>query len=326
MREIVQHHGVDLSWTKDLSDQLNGCLDGNFIRLPEEIQSGTCYAVKVNEYMSVYVVDVTYNTSIVFRYRNRSSDFITLHYDFTEGDALMVLNEELKPVGRWRYNEAFVDSCIDADYEIKEGSRVYSITVFILKDKIKQQLSFIPQLQKKLSALFDPEQNTFIRFSRGSNKSWWIIDELRKADQQDPLYENLLKGVVYSLLSEYMDGMLNEEFLIEKVLKEDLVEIIKSQSFLIAELRNPFPGIKDLSARACMSETKYKTLFKKITGNTANSFFLENKLFHAREMLETGLHTISEVADHFSFTTASHFTEQFKSLYNMPPKDYLNHF
>lgn len=326
MREVIQHHGVDLSWTKDLSNQLNGYVDGNFICLPEELLSGTCYAVKVNEYISVYVVDVTYNTSVIFRYRNKSTDFVTLHYDFTEGNAVIVLNKELKSVGRWEYNEAFLDSCMDVDYEIKEGSKVYSITIFILKEEIKRELSFIPQFDEILGDLFDPEKNTFIRFSRGSNRSWWIADELRKADQQDPLYEILLKGIVYSLLSEYMDGMLNQEILIEKVSKEDLVAIIESQSFLIAELRNPFSGIKELAVRACMSETKYKNLFKKITGNTANSFFLENKLFHAREMLETGLHTISEVADHFSFTTASHFTEQFKSQYNVPPKDYLNHF
>ncbi|RLJ79656.1 helix-turn-helix domain-containing protein [Pedobacter alluvionis] len=326
MREVIQHHGVDLSWTEDLSVQLNGYVDGNFICIPEELQSGTCYAIKVNEYISVYVTDVTYNTSMVFRYRNKSSDFVTLHYDFTEGNAVIILNEELKSVGRWAYNEAFVDSCMDVDYEIKKGSKVYSITIFILKEEIKRQLSFIPQFDQILGALFDPEQNTFIRFSRGSNRSWWIADELRKANQQDPLYETLLKGIVYSLLSEYMDGILTQEILIEKVSKEDLVGIIESQSFLIAALRRPFPGIKELSARACMSETKYKTLFKKITGNTANSFFLENKLFHAREMLETGLHTISEVADHFNFTTASHFTDQFKNLYNVPPKDYLNHF
>ena len=325
MREIEQYRGVDLSWTKDLSNQLNGYLDGNFICIPEELQSGTCYAIRVNEYISVYVVDVTYNTSIVFHYRNKSTDFVTLHFDFTEGNAVIILNEELKSVGRWEYNEAFVDSCMDLDYEIKAGSKVYSITIFILKEEIKRQLSFIPQFDEILGALFDPAQNTFIRFSRGSNKSWWIADELRKADQQDPLYETLLKGIVYSLLSEYMDGMLSREILVEKVSKEDLVEIVKSQSLLISELRKPFPGIKELSARACMSETKYKTLFKKITGNTANSFFLENKLFHAREMLETGLHTISEVADHFSFTSASHFTDHFKKLYNVPPKDYLNH-
>ncbi|WP_255431080.1 AraC family transcriptional regulator [Pedobacter sp. N36a] len=314
-----------MSWTKDLSVQLNGYLDGNFICIPEELQSGTCYAIKVNEYISVYVKEVTYNTSFVFRYRNKTSDFVTLHYDFTEGNAAIIFNEELKSVGRWAYNEAMVDSCMDIDYEVKEGSKVFSITIFILKDEIKRQLSFLPQFDEVLGALFDPEENTFIRFSRGSNKSWWIADELRNADQQDPLYETLLKGIVYSLLSEYMDGILNQETLIQKVTKEDLVGIIESQSFLISELRRPFPGIKELSTRACMSETKYKILFKKITGNTANSFFLENKLFHAREMLETGLHSISEIADHFSFTTASHFTDQFKGLYNVSPKDYLNH-
>jgi len=325
MREVTREYGVDLFWTKHYADQLNGHIEGPFIRLPEEVQSGTCYFLSVNEYITAYVTDVTYNQSIIFHHRNKRDDFVLLHFDFTEGEAIFILDEVSEPVGRWEYNLAFLDSSLDSDYVIKEGSKTYSIDIFVSKEEIKRQLSVFSQFEKHLAAIFDPEQNTIIRFERSTNKAWWIIEDLRNADQADPLYEILLRGTVYYLLSDYMEQTLSQEVVIEKVVKEDLVAIIDSQSYLIGALKNSFPGIKELSDRACMSETKYKALFKKITGNSPNSFFLQNKLFHAREMLAAGQYTIAEVADQFNFTSASHFTDQFKNCYGLIPTDYLNH-
>ena len=325
MIEVAHEFGVDLCWTKEYAKQLNGYLDGPFIRLPEAVQSGTSYFLAVDEYISVYVNDLVYNQSIVFHNRNTRDDFVVLHYNFTEGDAVFVLDEVSKPVGRWAYNLAFIDSSLDSDYIIQKGSKTYSIFIFILKEEIKRQLSALPQFEAHLGAIFDPEQNTIVRFERSTNKAWWLIEELRNADQNDSLYEILLRGTVYSLLGDYMEQVINEEIVIEKVVNEDLVAIIGSQSFLVEEIRNTFPGIKELADRAFMSETKYKALFKKITGNTSNAFFLQNKLFLAREMLKEGNHTIAEVADHFSFTSPSHFTDQFKSFYGLLPTDYLNH-
>lgn len=116
-------------------------------------------------------------------------------------------------------------------------------------------------------------KNTFLRYGRTSNKAWWLINELRNTNQEDPLYDIIAKSTVYNLLSDYLDQILNQEILLEKVVKEDLVAIIDSQSFLLNLIESAFPGIKDLAARAMMSETKYKTLFRKITGLSPNAFF-----------------------------------------------------
>lgn len=325
MREVNREYGIDLEWAKHYADQLGGCIDGPFIRLPEEIQTGTCYFLAVNEYITALVTDVTYNQSIIFHQKNTRNDFVILHFDFTEGDAIFILNDKSETVGRWDFNLAFIDSSLDSDYIIKKGSKTYSLDIFISKVEMQRQLSVFPQFETYLGAIFDPKQNTIIRFERSTNKAWWIIEELRHANQQDMLYEVLLKGTVYSLLSDYMEQTLSQEIVIEKVVEEDLLAIIASQSFLISALKKNFPGIKELSDRAYMSETKYKALFKKITGNTPNSFFLQNKLYHAREMLGDRKYTIAQIADEFSFTSASHFTDQFKSLYGLNPSDYLNH-
>lgn len=73
-----------------------------------------------------------------------------------------------------------------------------------------------------------------------------------------------------------------------------------------------------------MSETKYKKLFKKISGISPHLFFQSNKLSYAKEILETGEFTIGEIADKFGFFDSTHLIEQFKNTYGVPPKEYLS--
>ncbi|WP_184628850.1 helix-turn-helix domain-containing protein [Pedobacter cryoconitis] len=50
---------------------------------------------------------------------------------------------------------------------------------------------------------------------------------------------------------------------------------------------------------------------------------LTSKLAYAKEILETGNFTITEIANKFNFTDASHLIEQFKSTFSITPKEYL---
>ncbi|MGJ1265546.1 helix-turn-helix transcriptional regulator [Sphingobacterium spiritivorum] len=323
--EITHENGVDPYWIYSFAQKLGGDVEGPFLRIPSETVEGTFYFLRVSDSISTFIVDVVFNQSHIFHLRNTKNNFVTLHFDFTEGDAFHILDNVANPVGRWEYNVALYDSSLDADYVVKEGSATYSIDIHIDKKELRRILSGFPQFRDVLNTMFDADKNTFLRYGRTSNKAWWLINELRNTNQTDPLYDIIVKSTVYNLLSDYLDQIMNQEILLEKVVKEDLVAIIDSQSFLLTLIESTFPGIKDLAMRAMMSETKYKTLFRKITGLSPNAFFLQNKLNYAKQMLETGQYTISEVTTHYNFANASYFADQFKKLYGIPPKDYLTH-
>ncbi|MGJ1365194.1 helix-turn-helix domain-containing protein [Sphingobacterium spiritivorum] len=323
--EITHENGVDPYWIYSFAQKMGGEVEGSFLKIPAEVLEGTCYFLKVSDTISTFIIDAVFNQPLTFHLSNTKNNFVTLHFDFTEGDAFHILDNVANPVGRWEYNVALYDSSLDADYVVKEGSTTYSIDIHIDKKELRRILSGFPQFRDVLNTMFDSEKNTFLRYGRTSNKAWWLINELRNTNQEDPLYDIIAKSTVYNLLSDYLDQILNQEILLEKVVKEDLVAIIDSQSFLLNLIESAFPGIKDLAARAMMSETKYKTLFRKITGLSPNAFFLQNKLTYAKQMLETGQHTISEVTAHYNFANASYFADQFKKFYGIPPKDYLTH-
>ena len=114
-----------------------------------------------------------------------------------------------------------------------------------------------------------------------------------------------------------------EEIVIDKINEDDLTVIIKSQSYLVENLNQLFPSIEFLAEQANMSESKYKKLFKKITGITPNSFFLNNKLVEAKRLLQERQLNIAEVSDRLSFTNSSYFAVKFREFFGMSPKDFV---
>lgn len=324
MKEVIHQYGVELDWVPGLAAQLGGYMEGNYIRIADEVQRGNRYVLPINDHLTAFIIDVTYRQDVVFKLRNTRSDFVGLYFNLSEGDAIHVLNEVTRSAGRWGYNLGIFDADLNGNFQVKAGSTTYMIAIFIKKTALKQYLSRIPHHQQILESIFNPELNTIVRFDRMSNHAWWLMNELRKVPPAGPLYDIFITGTVYGLIADYMDQIINQEIIIEQVLPDDVGNIISSQAYLVGHIETPFPGIPFLAAEANMSETKYKKLFKKISGISPNAFFLSNKLSYAKEMLETGEYTIAEIADKFGFFDSSHLIEQFKNTYGVPPKEYLS--
>jgi len=324
MKTVVHGYGVDMDWMKVLADSLGGNLENGRIKCHPAVMEGILYGCQINEDLSTFFQDVTYHQDINYQLRNTDDDFVGIYFNLTEGDAVQLMDNVQKPVGRWAYNVAVMDSTLPGDYLVKSGSKTYSISIFIRKMALRQNLKKIPNFEELKEALFDSSQNTLIRFERMSNQAWFLMNELRKTGFSHPLFNTYLTGTVYGLMADYLDQVLHQEIILDRVSQEDIIGIMTSQSALIAAMNGTFPGIEALASSVNMSETKYKQLFKKITGATANAFFLTNKLDTAKEMLDSGKHTIAEIAEAFAFFDASHFIEQFKKTYGFTPKEYLN--
>jgi len=324
MKEVIHQYGVELDWVEGLAAGINGYVEGNYIRIADEVQQGNRYVLQINDQLSAFIIDVTYRQDVVYKLRNTRNDFVGLYFNLSEGDSIHILNEVTRSAGRWGYNLGIFDADLNGDFQVKSGSTTYMIAIFIKKNALKQYLSRIPQHQQIVESIFDPELNTIVRFDRMSNHAWWLMNELRKVPPSGPLYDLYITGTVYGLIADYLDQIINQEIIIEQVFPEDVGHIISSQAYLIAHIETAFPGIQFLAAAANMSETKYKKLFKKISGISPHLFFQSNKLSYAKEMLETGEFTIGEIADKFGFFDSTHLIEQFKNTYGVPPKEYLS--
>nr|WP_306801541.1 AraC family transcriptional regulator [Flavobacterium sp. H4147] len=93
--------------------------------------------------------------------------------------------------------------------------------------------------------------------------------------------------------------------------------------YLIENIEGHFPSIKFLADKANMSESKFKSLFNKITGSTPNMFFMENKLLLGKDLLETKEMSISQISDKLNFTNNSYFAAKFKEHFGISPKTFV---
>ncbi|MCL7986353.1 helix-turn-helix transcriptional regulator [Sphingobacterium sp. lm-10] len=323
MKNVVLGYGVEMDWMEGLTQSLDGSLENGRINCPDHLMTGTLYGYQINDYLSTFFQDVTYHSDISYQMRNTTEDFVGIYFNQTEGDFIQIMDDVKKTIGRWAYNVAVVDATLPADYMVKSGSKSFSIYIFIKKTALLQSLSKIPKFEEIKDALFDAEQNTLVRFERASNQAWFLMNELRKTSFENPLFNTYLIGTVYGLMGDYLDQVIDHDIVLDKVSQEDIVGIVSSQSAIIDGIHGTFSGIETLAASVNMSESKYKQLFKKITGMSAHVFFLTNKLDAAKQMLETGNYSIAEVADSFAFFDASHFIEQFKNTYGFTPREYL---
>jgi AraC-like DNA-binding protein len=326
MKEVIYRFGVETDWVEELAANLGGFMRGNFTIIPEDISTGTHYTFQVSENITVMLIDVTYHQDILFKVRNIKSDFAGIYFNLTEGDLIHIMDDVSRSVGRWNYNLAITDSQLDTDFFIKSGSKSFSISIFAKKHILREYLSKTGILDEVLNRVFDEEQNTLLHYAHMSSNSWHIINEFRKSMPGCISFNLLLSGLVYNLMADCLDNIMKREIMISKVLPSDVAMILTSQTNLIKKQDGVFPGIASLAAEANMSETKYKKLYKKITGQTPNAFFLNNKLELARDLLGSGQYTIRELADKLNFTSASHLSELFKSYFGISPKEYAASF
>jgi AraC-like DNA-binding protein len=79
------------------------------------------------------------------------------------------------------------------------------------------------------------------------------------------------------------------------------------------------PSINKMAEMAGMSVTKFKVMFKETFGESPHQYILDKKLFLAKELLQTGQYSITEVSYKIGFNYPSGFTRVFKNKFQYPP-------
>ncbi|WP_433831780.1 helix-turn-helix domain-containing protein [Flavobacterium anhuiense] len=320
MKIIKHYYDANLSWVEHYASQIGGKIEGNFIIMPQDTQTGIRYFLDCGDGIVAYYINVQYKKSFQFLQQNLNHDFVGFYYNLTEGEATISSDFFMYNVGRWKYNLAVIDSSLQSEYNVKEGSTTFSLCIFIKKSMLKAFVQKKNIVIQNIDSVIDSKENTMIRFDRMGNESYHILSDLRKLEVGGSIFDLHLKGTVHLLISNYLKKIATKRIIIQTVNQDDLDNIINIQMFLIDHLKDHFPSITEMAKMANMSESKFKTLFKKITGNTPNVFFMENKLLLAKELLEKKQLTISQISDQLNFTNNSYFASKFKEHFGLSPK------
>lgn len=323
MKTIQHSYGADLNWIEGFTKQFGGKIEGNFIIMPEELQTGTRYFLDCGDGIIAYYVNVLYNKNFRFIQKNSKNDFVGLYYNLTEGEATVSSKSSVYDVGRWRYNLSVIDGALETDYNVKAGSCTFALCIFIKKAMIEKFVKKNNIPLHDIEKITDSSKNTIVRFDRMSSDSYHLLNDLRKLKVGGSIFNLNMIGTVQMLISNYLKKMSTQRIIIQTVNSTDLNSIIATQMFLIEHIEDHFPSITNIAKKANMSESKFKNLFRKITGLTPNKFFMDNKLIRAKELLENKQLSISQVSDKLNFTNNSYFASKFKENFGISPKTFI---
>ena len=95
----------------------------------------------------------------------------------------------------------------------------------------------------------------------------------------------------------------------------------KARELLIANLENP-PSLKTLALQVGLNETKLKSGFKTLFGQTVFGYFRTYRVEVARQRLLESNDSVSEIASRVGYTNISHFSAAFKERHGVTPSRY----
>ncbi|MBS2211315.1 response regulator [Carboxylicivirga mesophila] len=110
--------------------------------------------------------------------------------------------------------------------------------------------------------------------------------------------------------SEVTVTSLDEKFL------SDLMNLLEK------DMDNPELNVKTMSEMMGMSHTNLYRKIKALTGQTATEFIRTIRLKRAAQLLKAGQLNVSEVMYMVGFSHRSYFTQSFKAMYGVSPKEY----
>ncbi len=310
----------------EITDTTDGRINAGFIIEDNDYYVGTHFISDIETGISAGLVDTIYKQDASFEYKRDTDKRVGLYFYMTDQDVGFLLNNRYNSVGLLNYNLSIIDLGLSTEYQIKKDTRVYCIGIFFEKPLLKKYFKTVLPLDSDVESLFDDPENLNIHWDRMSSNSWNLIDNFKKIDYDNPLYDLFFKGLIYELISNYLEELTLKKHRFHREINSDDKNIITTKLMMVEMVEENFPGIQFLASEVSMSATKYKGLFTKMTGLSPGVFFATKKLHRAKELLESSEFTINEISDKLKYYSVSYFAKCFKKEFGLYPKEYQSQF
>lgn len=104
----------------------------------------------------------------------------------------------------------------------------------------------------------------------------------------------------------------------------EIKKMMDIRQYISSHIETP-PSLHELSRFSGINDFKLKAGFKEMFGTTIYGYIQSEKMSKAKQMLETGNYSVSEVAWDIGYTNVSHFITAFKKNYKVTPGQLLSH-
>ena len=172
---------------------------------------------------------------------------------------------------------------------------------------------------------FDISENVnFEPFSFRPRNVTAFINDFEKAtklwENKSTAFNMQCKGILYKILSN-MAREFNSNYMTGSTanLITPAIEYIKEN------YTKDNMCISVLSEMCEISEDYFRKIFKNTFGISPRKYINELKISHAKELIASGMYTVTEAAELSGYTDMSYFSREFKKAFGICPVDYKKH-
>jgi AraC-like DNA-binding protein len=153
-----------------------------------------------------------------------------------------------------------------------------------------------------------------------------ILDDIRNCQFQGGHKKLFLQSKVIELLAlqceqqEQAETLRKEKFALSAADRE---RIYFARDFLLTNMQTP-PSLTELSRAAGLNEFKLKNGFRQVFDNTVFGYLNDHKMEHARQLLQSAVQSVTEIAEELGFSSVQHFSTAFRKKFGVSPVQLRN--
>jgi AraC-like DNA-binding protein len=324
---IYDHTDYKL-FLQDLANEFGCPFDGETLQFLPHIGNGFIRLTDMPGGLQAITSSYTAANDFSFLRTAKFPEIFTLRIDYielTDGAHIELGDTAYTPAVPVYANMLMTSSRFNHKIVIKKGTKVRSINIMLKPEWIKKYFIFIdvPFWLNYIHTLNLGGINRVpINFDCRE-----ILFSLINLEPQNPAYLFLAQARIFELLDYYTKQIDRQKNILSNrdVMFYDVSKIIGLDVFInqTIEQQANIPSITEMAAHVTMSESKLKSLFKKVYNQSIVEYFNDCRLNNARKLLQTPGINVKEVSASFGYKSVQHFTTAFKKQFGLPPASLL---
>lgn len=312
------------SWLRDFSAHLNaGSEDSeSVVQLPETFAKGFAKVFEIEKGLTYRMVNYRLNTDFHFKKEPAQEFYLILYfYQYSDCTSLYckINDTVIVDIVDEKYSSLLMtNSQATQELRVSNGTYVEGLTIQIteawLQDKIVDPRTANYEIFKA--------RNIFQTFL--NPKSQKLLNEIFAKDIPSNVPELYLNNRISRLLENFLEKILNSGIYETNLPSSDsdAQNLRRIESYLVENYTSEFPSVEVLAKKAYMSATKLKCLFKKAFGVGMYEYYQKNRMHKAKELLNSGDFSVTEVGEMIGYKNLSNFSLAFKKEFGFLPRNY----
>ncbi|MGL4909289.1 MAG: helix-turn-helix transcriptional regulator, partial [Bacteroidales bacterium] len=194
--------------------------------------------------------------------------------------------------------------------------------IAILRVRKKDFLQFIPKEHQFMQVIRNNADYHFYELITSEIK--FVLHKLFGLSEKPKIIrENLVYAYtweLFSLFSEHFFFKRNSNFI--RISKHERNKLQEVRLAILDDISTP-KTIHELTQIAAMSATKLRLTFKEVYGASIYQFYQRHRMDEAKQLLETGGKSVSDVAYTIGYNHLGYFTATFKKHFGVSPKYFI---